>query len=180
MPISYATVKTNLYNWCVSNIPVGMPVIFWEPNAPRPSIPYITLFLNAFVSPNQDYFSSETNGSGLVNMSGDRKFTLSIQAYGGSDPLTLLENLRSSLQKQTVLDTLRTNGIVFYQSLNIEDITDLLDSQWEKRASLDVMMGIGQAYTDDPGYFDHAEIEQEILDQIGSIVIDGIINVPEL
>ena len=180
MAISYATVKTALYNWAIANLPALTPVIFWEPNSPRPTIPYVTLFLSSIIAPNQDYASQISNSSGVINMSGDRKFTLEIQAYGGADPLTVLENLRSSLQKQTVLDTLRTSGLTFYQSLNLTDITNLIDSQWERRASLDVLMGIGQLYTDNPGYFDHLQVEGLIEDQIGDIIFDEIIDIPEL
>lgn len=180
MPVSYATVKTNLYNWAISVLPVGMPVIFWEPNAPRPNVPYATLFLSSILAVGQDWASNESDSAGLINMQGDRQFTLSFQVYGGTDPLTVLENVRSSLQKQTILDTLRTNGIVFFQSLNIEDITDLIDSQWERRASLDILFGIGQNYTDNPGYFDHLQVQEQILNQLGDIVYDEIIDIPEI
>ena len=99
--------------------------------------------------------------------------------YGGADPLTVLENVRSSLQKQTILDTLRANGIVFFESLNIIDITDLIDSQWERRASLDILFGIGQTYTDNPGYFDHMLIQEQIYNVDGSLVIDETFPVPQ-
>ncbi len=180
MPISYATVKTNLYNWAISVLPLGMPVIYWEPNAPRPTVAYVTLFINDFIAPNQDWSSDEADINGIINMLGDRQFTLSMQAYGGTDPLTVLENVRSSLQKQTVLDTLRANGIVFYSSINLIDITELVDSKWEKRASLDIRFAIGQSYTDNPGYFDHMQVEEVIVDQIGTVIIDEIIDIPEL
>ena len=180
MPINYNTVKTNLYTWAVSVVPIGMPVIFWEPNAPRPLIPYITLFLNSILAVNQDWTANEADVLGEVEMKGDRQFTLSIQAYGGTDPLTVLENIRSSLQKVSVLDTLRTNGIVFYESLNISDISDLIDSQYEKRASMDILFAIGQVYSDTTGYFDNIEIQEQIYNIDGNLVIDEIFPVPQI
>ncbi len=179
MPISYATVKTNLYSWAVSVLPSGMPVIFWEPNAPRPAVPYATLFLSSIVALNQDWTENDADASGIVDMKGDRQFTLSFQVYGGADPLTVLENVRSSLQKQTILDTLRANGIVFFQSLNIEDITDLIDSQWERRATMDILFGIGQTYTDNPGYFDHMIVEEVIKNEQGNIIYDKTFPIPQ-
>ena len=179
MPISYATVKTNLYTWAVANLPSGMPVIYWEPNAPRPTVSYCTLFLNTILAVGQDWTENDADSFGIVDMKGDRQFTLSIQVYGGTDPLTVLENLRSSLQKQTVLDTLRVNGIVFYESLNILDISDLIDSQWERRASMDVLFGIGQTYTDNPGYFDHMIIQEQINNVDGTVVVNTTFTVPK-
>lgn len=177
MAINYNTLKTNLYTWASSVVPVGMPVIYWEQNSPRPTVPYITLFLSQITAVNQDWSETEADNLGVIDMKGDRNFTVSMQAYGG-DPLTVLENVRSSLQKQTVLDTLRANGIVFYQSLNIIDITELLETQWERRASLDILFGIGQTYTDNPGYFDKTEIQEIILNPQGNIVINKLFMVP--
>lgn len=176
MPLNYETVKTTLYNWAVSVVPSGMPVIFWEPNAPRPEVPYVTLFLSSIIALNQDWSSPSANVSGEIDMKGDRSFTLQIQGYG-NDPLTVLENIRTSLQKQTVLDNLRVGGIVFYQSLTITDITELVDSQYEKRASLDVLMAIGQTYTDEPGYFSEIEVQEIYLDQIDNVVYDETITI---
>lgn len=176
MAINFATVKTSLYQWCVTVVPMGMPVIFYEPNAPRPNVSYVTLYLNSIVSTNQDWTSNESDNTGTVDMKGDRQFTLEIQAYGG-DPLTVLENIRTSLQKQTVLDTLRANGIAFYQSITITDITDLVDSQFERRGQLDVLFAIGQIYTDQPGFFDEIEIQEIIENQIGDVVYDETITI---
>jgi len=176
MALNFATVKNSLYLWAVSQVPMGMPVIFWEPNAPRPTIPYITLFLSNIVAVNQDWSAPDADINGVIDMKGDRQFTLQIQGYG-ADPLTVLENIRTSLQKQTVLDTLRANGIAFYSSLAINDITDLVDSQFERRAQLDVLMGIAQIYTDDPGYFDTMEIQEVIENQIEVVVYDETITI---
>jgi hypothetical protein len=153
-----------------------MPVIYWQPNAPRPTVPYITLFLASVVSVGQDWTAPDSDANGIVNMKGDRQFTLSIQAYG-ADPLTILENIRTSLQKATVLDTLRANGIAFYQALTINDITELVDSEWERRASLDVLFGIGQIYTDSPGFFDEVEVEETIYNEIGAVVYNETITI---
>lgn len=176
MALNFATVKLNLYTWASSVVPVGMPVIFYEPNAPRPTVPYVSLYLNSIVAINQDWTESRADSLGTVDMKGDRQFTLQVQGYGG-DPLTVLENIRTSLQKQTVLDNLRANGIAFYQSLTIGDITELVDSQFERRAQLDILFGIAQIYTDTPGYFDEVEIEGTVENQIGVVVYDETITI---
>lgn len=182
MALNFATVKIALYNWAVSQVPSGMPVIWWQPNAPRPvvsgvNVPYVTLFLSSVTAVNQDWSSSEADISGIINMKGDRQFTVSVEAYG-ADPLTLLENIRTSLQKQTVLDMLRVGGIAFYASLTINDLTDLVDSQFERRAQLDILFGIAQIYTDNPGYFDEIEVDAVVENELGTIVYDETITIP--
>lgn len=176
MALNFATVKLNLYQWAITVVPMGMPIIWYEPNAPRPTVPYVTLYLNSIVSINQDWTADDADAAGVVDMKGDRQFTLQVQAYGG-DPLTVLENIRTSLQKQTVLDTLRANGIAFYQSLTIADITELVDSQFERRGQLDILFGIAQIYTDNPGYFDEIEVEEIIENQVGVVVYQETITI---
>lgn len=175
MALDFEVVKTNLYDWAVSVLPVGVPPIFYNENSPRPSLPYVTLYLQSLIAIGEDYTTSPDafGDSGLL---GDREFTLQIQCYGG-DPITILENMRTSLQKQTVLDTLRTDGIVFVNHFPITDITALLDTEFEARASMDVLFRIAQTDTDISGNIETVEIEEIINDSLG-VVYNEIVTIP--
>lgn len=175
MPLDFETVKTNLYAWALANSP-GCSVIFLNENAPRPAQPYVTLLLSPLNQIGEDY-TPKADASGLVDMVGDREFTLQIQTYGG-DCITRLENLRSSLQKQTVLDSLRANGIVFVNHFGINDTTELLDSRFEKRAAMDVLFRIGQDYQDNLGLIETVEVEEIYQDASGSVVYDHTTTIP--
>lgn len=175
MSLNFETIKTNLYSWALANCP-GCSVIFLNENAPRPAQPYVTLFLTSLNQIGED-FTPESDINGMVDMVGDREFTLQIQTYGG-DCITRLENLRSSLQKQTVLDTLRANGIVFVNHFGINDLTELLDSRFEKRGAMDVLFRIGQNYTDNLGLVETIEVEEIYQDAGGNVVYDHTITIP--
>lgn len=175
MPLNFETIKTNLYSWATANSG-GASVIFLNENAPRPAQPYVTLFLSSLNQIGEDY-TPESDVNGLVDMVGDREFTLQIQTYG-SDCITRLENLRSSLQMQTVLDTLRANGIVFVNHFGINDLTELLDSRFEKRGAMDVLFRIGQNYTDNLGLVETIEVEEVYQDAGGTVVYDRTITIP--
>lgn len=175
MSLDFETIKTNLYSWALANCP-GCSVIFLNENAPRPAQPYVTLFLSSLNQIGEDY-TPESDISGMVDMVGDREFTLQIQTYGG-DCITRLENLRSSLQKQTILDTLRANGIVFVNHFGINDLTELLDSRFEKRGAMDVLFRIGQNYTDNLGLVETIEVEEIYQDAGGTVVYDHTITIP--
>lgn len=178
MAINYITLKQNLYTFFLALVPMGMPVIWYEPNAPRPIVPYVTLFLNTTTQVNQDYSAPETDINGNIFMRGDRTFTLQLQAYGG-EPLNILEDIRTSIQKQTVLDALHAAGIAYNMTGIINDITSLVDSQFERRAQMDLTMTVAQRYSDNPGYFDHLILQQIYLDPAGTIVYDELVEIPE-
>lgn len=175
MSLNFETIKTNLYSWALANCP-GCSVIFLNENAPRPAQPYVTLFLTSLNQIGEDY-TPESDINGMVDMVGDREFTLQIQTYGG-DCITRLEDLRSSLQKQTILDTLRANGIVFVNHFGINDLTELLDSRFEKRGAMDVLFRIGQNYTDNLGLVETIEVEEIYQDAGGNVVYDHTITIP--
>jgi len=161
MPLNFETVKTNLYEWA-SSVSGGSPVIVYNENSPRPALPYVTLYLQSLVQIGDDYVP-RPDGMGALTIVGDREFTLQVQAYGG-DPITLLENMRSSLQKETVLATLREDNIVFVQHNPITDITLLLDTEFEARASMDILFRIAQTDTDNHGLILTVEIEENFSD----------------
>lgn len=170
MTIDFNVVRTNLYNWAIANLPSGMPVIWLYPNSPRPTIDYVSLYITTVTQVGWDWTQAPTDDNGISNMVGDREFVIQAQAYGG-DPVTILNNLRTSLQKQTVLDSLRQNGIVFFNWNPINDITELVDSRYEQRASMEINFRIADQYTDNLGVIDTVEIAENILDPSGNPII---------
>ena len=177
MPINFETVKTNLYNWASSQAGMGIPVIFLEENAPRPTTPYITLKIGAILQIGWDYIFDPTTNLGSNNQVGDREFTLYIQAYGG-DPITLLENLRTSLQKESVLDSLRASNLAVIGQFAIEDVSAIIESRFENRASLDIRFRIAQVYTDSIGVIDTVELQEKVEDAIGTVIFNETILIP--
>jgi hypothetical protein len=158
--IDFEQVKTSLYDWAVANLPANTPVIFLYQNAPRPDSAYVTLYLSSVVQIGDDFIPQPTTAPGDIEQQGDREFTLQIATYGG-DCFTRLENLRSSLQKETVLATLRESGIAFVQHFPIQDVTELVSSRFENRAQMDVLFRIGQTYSEVSGSIETVEIDEE-------------------
>ena len=160
MSINFETVKNYLYSWASDNLPANTPVIFLYNNSPRPSTDYVTLNISSLVQIGDDYIPRPTTTGGEIEMVGDREFTLQIGTYGG-DCLTKLEDLRSSLQKTTVLDTLRANGLIFVQQFPIQDVTELVATRFEKRAQMDVLFRLAQTYDDTLGSIETVVVNEE-------------------
>lgn len=177
MSINWDTVKTNIYNWVVANIPMGMPVTMYYENAPRPTAPYVTINLASINQIGWDWTPNPTDNAGDVDIVGDREFTIQLQAYGG-DPFTILENLRTSLQKQGVLDTLRLVGIVYVSWMPLIDLTELIDTRFEKRAQMDVLFRIAQDATEALGTIATVEAEEKIFNAGGTLILDETFTIP--
>lgn len=174
--INYQTIKQDLYTTFLSLVPSGMPVIFYQPNSPRPIVPYLTIFLSLSNAIGYDYTSPNSDINGDVYMKGDRQMIVQLQAYG-DEPLNVLENIRTGLQKQTVLDILGAGGMSFLTSFGINDITDLVDSQFERRAQLDISLAIAQEYFDNPGFFDTIEVTENIYSPDQTLIFNDMITI---
>lgn len=177
MTIDFNQVRTYLYEWAIANIPSGMPVVFLYPNAPRPTVDYVSLYISTINQIGWDWTQDPLDDSGVTEMVGDREFTLQCVGYGG-DPMTVIQNLRTSLQKQSVLDSLRVNGIVFVSWFAINDVTELVDSRYEQRASMDVLFRIADIYTDNLGVIDTVVLEEIYKNPSGVIVYDETFTIP--
>lgn len=175
--INFYNLKVALYNWAVANTPTGTPVIYYYANAPRPTVDYVTLFLQNFMQIGWDYTPAPSDNAGDVIMVGDREFTLQIQAYG-TNSFGLLEGLRTSLQKQTVLDSLAVSGIVLVNWFPIQDITQLVDSRFEERGTLDILFRIAQQETDVLGTIAQLELQEIVYDVDATVILNQTVLLP--
>lgn len=167
MAINFNTLKTSLYDWAVANVSASVPVIFYYPNAPRPSLPYVSLYMLNFSQIGDDW-TSPPDGVGDTEIIGDREFTLTINAYG-ADSFSILEKLRSSLQNDSVLDTLREDNIAFVQQFPINDVSALLDTEFENRGSMDIQFRVAQDNESDDGLIETVEVDEEFKEG-GSVI----------
>lgn len=154
-------IKKTLYDWA-SNAITPIPVIFYQQNAPRPALPYVTLYLQSWVSIGKDY-QGLANNQGISEIFGNREFTLQVQCYGG-EPFNTLETLKMSVSKINTLNFLSQNGIAFVRNFSIIDVTSLLDTEFEPRASLDFVFRVAQFDQEDNGLIEIVEIEETFND----------------
>lgn len=171
MAFDMDTIKQGIYNW-VTNIS-GVQVIWLEPNAPRPDLPYIGLDIGSYQSVGEDY-QTAPDDNGMASLFGDREFTLEINYYG-SNGHNIMEKLRTSLQQFDVRNNLADKGVVFVDDLTTQGATELLDTLYESRKIMEATFRVSNQGVTDPGQFEVGVIETvegEITakDQKGSVV----------
>ena len=176
MAIDYEAIKQSLYIWVTSIVSPTWNVIFYQPNAPRPALPYLTLYISTLNQVGYDSIISPDN-AGSSDIVGNREFTLTIQSYSQTEALNILETLRSSLQMPSVLAALRSNNIAFVDYNTINDISAILDTEWEKRGAIDLVFRIAQTVDDDVGLIETVEVDEEF--ETGSQTYTDTIQIPE-
>ena len=141
-----AELRSAIYEWVTGCLPAGWKAIFERQNAPRPSdqatpSKYVSIFMSPLAKPNLRDFQGPVQQLDTdifaVEMVGDREFTISLQAFG-KGAIQVLEDLRTCLDVESIIEALRAEAIAVVQPLTIQDLTGLYDSQFLERGSLDI------------------------------------------
>lgn len=169
----WTAVRKTIQNWAVAVL-APVPVIWAEQNFPPPDAPlYVTLRAASSARVGDDFEGPPDGTTGIADLTGNRDFTLGMQALGPGAKAAI-EKLRTSLEKTTSRDTLRAGGVVFVQETGQTNITSIVvgTTKYEERESLDVTMRTASAETDVLGVIEHVELGVKVKDPAGDTVVD--------
>jgi hypothetical protein len=151
----YSAIMQALYDWVDGEL--GIPVIWHHPNAPQPAKEYVTIDMRPTQGPQWDYKSPPDDVNGISTLRGDREFIVSLQLQGKKLPynenagLTLAEQLATSLQKESTIAAFNAAGFAFVDRVATTDLSALGGTEFESRASLELMFRMGHETTDTVG-----------------------------
>lgn len=139
-------------------LPTGVLVIFADENAPRPSKTYLTIKVVEKHSVGQPHYTN-TNSAGVQQLSWDEDVSVSVQSFG-SNAYDILDALSADFKRESILELLQSSDIVVRSIDTVRNLTELLDSVFEQRASVDLVFGIAQSINDTVGWIESVEVEQ--------------------
>jgi len=182
--ITIKTLKSKLYT--SFDAITSFEIIWANQNSPRPSTNYITLLIGSFIRIGRDEIGEpddeETPGEigGATIIKGNREFTLSIQAFGEGSYQELI-NIQSKLEMPSIrTEFAEGNGVALIRSDNVNDLTGLMEADYEERANLDVICRIVSPFdtvaealaTEDEGVIEGINLNEEIEDMMNVKTID--------
>lgn len=151
--MTYSQLETELYNWASNN--TSVLVIWADENGARPDENYITLKVMTFSKIGQkDELPTDNSGDRKVKY--DEDFTVNIEGYGIGVQDNIQE-LKDSLQLESVLQSLVQAGIAVRADSDITDISVLLDETIEKRYLYEIMMGFSHEIQENVGVIESVE-----------------------
>lgn len=161
--MSLNTVKLGLKKWLQETI--YKTVIFAEQASPRPSkLPYGIIRIDSIdILGGQDWVKP-ADASGNQVVTGDREVTANIEIYGPGAH-NLMETAQLSLGRPTVQENLWvTYGISIVDIEPIVNLNEVLETEWEERAQMNIMFYYRIQTTDEVGLIEQVEINDEIID----------------
>jgi len=152
-------VEDALILWAQNELGPTIPVI-WDKqddyrstNGKRPHLPFVTFNIisgPARVGGEIGAASRVHSGTDTWTMKFRKKFVLTINVYAENAHLETAQKLFDSLYKDTVLQTLRNAGVAIWTITDPTDISALLETGHELRATFDVTVSFAYEVIDAP------------------------------
>ena len=145
---------------------LGIPktnVIWYYPNAPRPSKPYATLQCFAEMGESQEDIL-KTPTTGVYKFVVPVTATLRVQLYGnkGDDVCEMLNVLARKMETDTFADKCFANNVAFFNATSVQDLTEVLEQSAEARASVDFYVRTNSEILDDLSVIEQVEVDESI------------------
>ncbi len=159
--MTYDDLRTAIRNWVLANTSNAITnIIFEQENGVRPPKPYISV--NIITNTQIGWRDNGvTNVSGIQSVFFNEDISINLNGFG-AETYDELGSLRTSIQKQSVLDTLRASGLAVRIDNSITNVAFGLSSSIEPRFVYDLTFGIGNSSTDDVSFINDVDITKTI------------------
>lgn len=143
------TVNRWIYNWASTQI--ESPVIFRDQDGKQPEGDYVTLKSIALSREGMAEYSDTVDEDGITDIKHSMLVTCSVQSFG-SDQMGTMMTLRNSLEKISVQQALRADGLC-YMGMASEpaDVAAIEGTEFEARATMDVIFRVPVVIEDEVG-----------------------------
>lgn len=138
---THSQIKSAWYEFVSQNVAPEVTVVFAEAvtgnPSPRPPKPYVTIkVISGPIATGLDEY--RLNVGGTFDVTGLRKYTVNLQAFGveAYDILATLQTLIDNREKRAVLTDQADISVVNRGA--VTDLSELLETGYESRASLDI------------------------------------------
>lgn len=148
-------------------------------NAPRPAGHYATIKIGSIVSIGQDEQREIDEVTGFGIMGGQRRATVTVDFFGGDfqipggEPSALqgLSNAYDSLYKPSTIAIFQEDGLAILDKGPMQNLTGMLETKFEERASFDFFIGFAANVEDEVGFIETVELTGTIESEIEDIVV---------
>ena len=161
-----------LYAW-LSGILTGASVIWDKEDGVRPPLPFATMNIISGPSsagPAEERYKSQDTYAYAMR----KKFTLSINVHS-DDALMRINSIVNALELPSHQSILQGAGIAVWGNSDPRDLSQLMDTEYEGRAQIDINLSFAQTIEDSPGEIRTVHVRGDIQ----GVVTENLIEVGE-
>lgn len=161
--------KQIIYTWFVKASGLDpIAVIFANQRGDQPDPPYGTINILSgpkILGDDEERQPDVGDTSSDVNICGQRRMLFSLNIFSNLDPqrpgginkpgaLQRMSDVLSSLELPSVFQSLNGQGVTINDRGEVQNLTALLETDWQERSQLDVTFGYASNIGDQPGSID--------------------------
>lgn len=152
-------IRKAIYDWAA--LELDMPFIWAEQDVHRPNKPYGTLkIIPGFIKVGSTDNIRHKTGD-IFTIVGVREFAVSLQCFG-DNALGRAGFVASSIEKPSVIEKFQAAGLVVVSVDQVNDLTRLVDNQWESRGQVGIRFRLTHETDDTVGFIESVEIKNNI------------------
>ncbi len=154
-------IKLSMKKWL--NEELGVPFIYEEQADPRPSErPYGTIRVMNQAQVGGDDVKKPVDALGIRESKGVRSGAMSLNIYGDGANEKMQLAMESMFKETSIRKLWDTYGVSVTTAGDIQNLTGLLETDFEERAQMDVNILYAREYDEDVGLIKHVNIEGEV------------------
>lgn len=165
---SWPEARAALYAWATEF--AGCPAIWARTNGPQPNPPYVSLSVLA-VEPLSGLHRRAPEADGYSLSSGEQTVVISAQAFG-EGAMARVMALGASIERQAGIWMLDAANLVAVDALGAVDISALIGSEWQERASVDVRIRVPFSASDFVSWIESVELTGTVKDATGATAVN--------
>jgi hypothetical protein len=156
-------IKDNLYDFFTELLTAqgiaGIPLIYDNENGPRPKAPFLMLEFRSTVSLGMPDYSRVSLAAGTETQRITQYTRRNMTMYGfGERAIDVLETVKSQLNADIWIDTLRKRNLVIPQTMETIESPQAFETTRENGASFDFDLTYLRVIETDPGYIEDVGI----------------------
>lgn len=172
MAINWDDVDQALRQWLM--MASGLPdeqVYFLNDTGPRGTGTFITLNSSlALTQMGQRDEERTTDADGNLTRVAQRKFTASVNTWG-KGAKTLLGVVLDALERYDVQGVLDSVNVAYLRRGSVQDLTALLETEYEERAHADVFFALADGTTEQVGTIETVEITGQLFGSVDEMTV---------
>jgi hypothetical protein len=155
-PVITGGVSQPTMSLTVSQAAIRVQVIYADQNGPRPSFPYAVLRLSDFVKTSKDEIRQINPARGIYEVGGERRLTAAVD-YFGNNPIQEITKAYNSLEKRDIVELLITANLAVIDKNPIQNLTAVLETEYEPHSFFDFFLGLTDNIEDDLGIIESVQ-----------------------
>lgn len=138
-----STLQEAISDFMVSALGDDVNVIWANQNNLVPARPFVTLNISSFRNKSSPPIIERVSQD-IFKYRFQRQFTLTVNVYSVTDYFKYISDIRDALVLPINREILRVAGLAINTVSDAVDLTDLLETDMEQRASLDIALSYGE------------------------------------